>query len=591
MPIEQFVVSEVEARSPTFRFGGIGGDGPFLARGRRLSGSSLGSSRDGFGLGKASKPDPSVRVILFYFILHCFFASTQSLFNDLLFLRGFHCQFTLLAVHNALCGAVGFAVVANVEEERDRAQLRVSQILRYCLPLAVCHSMKLYAQNKALEYLTPAFLSMVYGINPVLVAVACVAVGWERFRWNTLALVVAATCGIALTAAGESYTSHVGSALALLSIVMEVGRLLLLQHLLKHLGVTVGGLLVYTAPLEIALLSMGAAVFEFPRIVVELRSFDGAFWGLLALNTAWALGTNISTYYFVRVSSALLTACAAPFKDVATIVLSDLLVEPRHESRTAVFGYSLACVASFAYAVNKLGERDDEDPAERLRLGGRGLAESLGKGTEPGAERAPLLSPGPGPGASTERGHEHERRRAAAKRATLIAGAVTVAVGVNLYFALVESPDEALAAAAKAPASVAAERVVMDAVQGGGSDVGGFAAEAIADDAASEGEEASGEEASGEASGARVGEGEGAVAGSGSGSGSGAAGGDYDAVEIIGVVRAPSWEAFEVMEVVEAPGDVIATVAEDASLADEEDGFLGTLAAIENAFARAAERL
>ena len=117
--------------------------------------------------------------------------------------------------------------------------------------------------------------------------------------------------------------------------------------------------------------------------------------------------------------------------------------------------------------------------------------------------------------------------------------------------------------------------------------MGGFAAEVIADDAASEGEEASGEEASG----GRVGEGEGAVAVAGSGSGSGAAGGDYDAVEIIGVVRAPSWEAFEVMEVVEAPGDVVANVAQDASLADEEDGFGGTLAAIENAFARAAERL
>ena len=218
----------------------------------------------------ASKPDPSVRVILFYFLLHCFFASTQSLFDDLLFLRGFHCQFTLLAVHNALCGAAGFAVVANVEEERDRAQLRVSQILRYCLPLAVCHSTKLYAQKKALEYLTPSFLSMVYGITPVLVAVA-------RRRWVGKVPVEHPRARRRRHVRHRPYRRgrivhlHVGSALALLSIVMEVGRLLLLQHLLKHLGVTVGGLLVYTAPIEIALLSMGAAVFEFPRIVVELR--------------------------------------------------------------------------------------------------------------------------------------------------------------------------------------------------------------------------------------------------------------------------------------------------------------------------------
>ena len=35
----------------------------------------------------------------------------------------------------------------------------------------------------------------------------------------------------------EVYSSAVGTTLALVSILMEVGRLLLLQHLLKNLGV------------------------------------------------------------------------------------------------------------------------------------------------------------------------------------------------------------------------------------------------------------------------------------------------------------------------------------------------------------------
>ena len=51
MPIDQFVVSEVEARSPTFRFGGAGGDGQLLASGRLSA-----SSRDP---GSAWRPSPT----------------------------------------------------------------------------------------------------------------------------------------------------------------------------------------------------------------------------------------------------------------------------------------------------------------------------------------------------------------------------------------------------------------------------------------------------------------------------------------------------------------------------------------------------
>ena len=123
----------------------------------------------------------------------------------MLILRGFRAQFTLLAVHNALCGLVGLAVVSSrAEDPSDARRLRPSQIARYCLPLAVCHAAKLYAQNKALECMTPAFLSMVFGATPVLVAVSCVLLGWEPFRWTNLALFALPSAGVALTALGES---------------------------------------------------------------------------------------------------------------------------------------------------------------------------------------------------------------------------------------------------------------------------------------------------------------------------------------------------------------------------------------------------
>ena len=97
-----------------------------------------------------------------------------------------------------------------------------------------------------------------------------------------------------LTAVGESGGENAdeargaGAALAATSVVAEVGRLLLLEHLLRRLRVTVGGLLVYTAPLEITLLSLGAVTFESRWLMEETPKFDRALWFLLLGNTAWA---------------------------------------------------------------------------------------------------------------------------------------------------------------------------------------------------------------------------------------------------------------------------------------------------------------
>jgi drug/metabolite transporter (DMT)-like permease len=434
-----------------------------------------------------------------------------------LILRGFRAQFTLLAVHNALCGLVGLAVVSSrAEDPSDARRLRPSQIARYCLPLAVCHAAKLYAQNKALECMTPAFLSMVFGATPVLVAVSCVLLGWEPFRWTNLALFALASAGVALTALGESARDDddrgggggiggggsfgladdfdpaggyigdepredassvtLGAALAVVGVVAETARLLLLQHLLKRLGVRVGLVLVYTAPLEIALLSLGAIVFEFARLPAQVARFDAALWTLLLVDTAWAVCTNVTAFLFVRAGSALLAACAAPFKDVATVVLSDALVEPRRESRITVFGYSLACVASFAYAVNALAEKDEETSRTELwdefwdddgfaskdgfaatrRVRRARLATSEAKGTRALREREPLLVRGErgaaSPGESPERSrsfegrskaHAEERRAARRVRARLVAAAVVFAAAVNAYFFLRPASESA----------------------------------------------------------------------------------------------------------------------------------------------------
>ena len=132
MPIEQFVVSEVEARSAEARSAEARSAEPPPRFGeprsvRSPSSSSLGAFSASSEASSSTSPlppsrDPPVRLIAAYFLAHCFFASTQSLLNDVLILRGFRAQFTLLAVHNALCGLVGLAVVSSRAEDPSDAR-------------------------------------------------------------------------------------------------------------------------------------------------------------------------------------------------------------------------------------------------------------------------------------------------------------------------------------------------------------------------------------------------------------------------------------------------------------------------------------
>ena len=145
-----------------------------------------------------------------------------------------------------------------------------------------------------------------------------------------------------------------------------------------------------------------------------------------------------------------------------------------------MFGYSLACVASFAYAVNALAEKDEEAfslteqsdefwdddgfytskdgfaATRRVRRARLATSEAKG-GTRARREREPLLvrgergtpaSPGgsPEPSRSFEgrsKAHAEERRAARRVRARLVAAAVVFAAAVNAYFFLRPASESA----------------------------------------------------------------------------------------------------------------------------------------------------
>jgi len=130
---------------------------------------------------KRNRLTPTSGTVLFWFVAHCFFTSTQGFFNDLLIFER-----NPRAVH-VMSGAQRFMRLGGLSdgcERRKRAHDETGtvsgdrEILRPVSGVSLREAVP-YAQNKALEYLTPAFLSVTYGAPPVLVAVSCVLIGWE----------------------------------------------------------------------------------------------------------------------------------------------------------------------------------------------------------------------------------------------------------------------------------------------------------------------------------------------------------------------------------------------------------------------------
>ena len=94
-------------------------------------------------------------------------SSSMAVFNAWIFRNGYHFQFSLIVVQQIVCSAFAFAQVTYLPGEKQKLRIAGPKYFRMLLPFAVIVAAKLYVQNKAFEYVSPAFYAMIASTLPV----------------------------------------------------------------------------------------------------------------------------------------------------------------------------------------------------------------------------------------------------------------------------------------------------------------------------------------------------------------------------------------------------------------------------------------
>lgn len=317
------------------------------------------------GAGVKDAP-PAGRTVFIMATVVVFVSSTLALSMAYLFRSGYPYQCTVLALQQLVCTV--FASVAMSWNPEEGAKLRISKAnyVTMLLPFSGVLSLKLFLQNKAVQYVSPAFYAMTGSLLPVGVTVLSMAVGSAKFKWSSVAAAVVVSIGGMLIKAGQVQLSTFGFILTISSLGLDVVRLLLMQALVQPLKLSGMSTMLLSAPQQCLLFFINAAwadaatVAERMKLSPEEGGFDSGFVPMLFAVCALAIGVVLSNLIFVKMTSAIISAICTPFKDLVTIVFSDLLVDKRTETPMAVVGFAMSCTASLAYNIHDVYEKSRE---------------------------------------------------------------------------------------------------------------------------------------------------------------------------------------------------------------------------------------
>ena len=363
------------------------------------------------GVGATAGAAPTGTAVLVMALLVTVTSSSLALTMAYLFRSGYPDQSTVLAAQQLVC--TGFGVVAMQLMPEERAKLRISRsnYLTMLLPFTIVLSAKLFLQNKAVQYVSPAFYAMTGQLLPVGVTIAGFLTGSQRFKWSTVCAAAVVSVGGMLIKAGQMELSPFGFILTMSSLGLDVVRLLLMQYLLQPLKLTGIGMMLLSAPQQCILFCVNGVFTDVGAIARRMQltedegGFGPEFLPIVATVCALAVGVVLFNLFFVKMTSAIISAICTPFKDLCTIIMSDLFVDPRTETPRAIAGFGLACTASFVYNVHDIyarrKEKEREEDEKKPLLEEEGRAGGAGGG---GAGRDADKEGGAGDDAAGERG-------------------------------------------------------------------------------------------------------------------------------------------------------------------------------------------
>jgi len=221
--------------------------------------------------------------------------------------------------------------------------------LHNMIPIGAAQGLTFASTNAAYMYLTITFTQMLAAFTPTvtLVLLYLLRVETPTLRASVCVLVIGLGC--ALSSYGEGHWSAIGVAYRSLGIVSEATRLVLTQHLLKNLKLSVFESQYYLAPVGAAFLLAAAAVSETGK-ARELDALGTIARHPLLFTASALLGVVASmlTFLVIKLTNSVTLKVINTARNAAFVLVTVTLIG-EEASALQMCGYSVSLAAFSMY--------------------------------------------------------------------------------------------------------------------------------------------------------------------------------------------------------------------------------------------------
>jgi len=209
---------------------------------------------------------------------------------------------------------------------RDRRSRNMQGMATRGALIGAVSAASLYFGNVPYLYLSVSYIQMLKSLTPATTLVLAMTLKLQKGTNSLYLSMCLITIGAALTSAGEVHANAYGTALFMLSILSEAGRVVGMQMLLKGYNLSTMETLMLTSTGSALFLGFGTLLTEGRGLMEEggLRFLQSHPIRFLYVSSLGFL-TNVTTLLVIRVTSPLTLKVVAQLKSVLTILLGVVL--------------------------------------------------------------------------------------------------------------------------------------------------------------------------------------------------------------------------------------------------------------------------
>ncbi|KAJ1560620.1 hypothetical protein HK405_006478, partial [Cladochytrium tenue] len=263
----------------------------------------------------------------------------------------------------------------------QRVKITTDVYARAILPIGVFFSLSLVFSNEAYLFLSVAFIQMLKATTPVAVLLVGYALQTETPNMVVLGKVMLIVGGVIAASYGEIYFVTIGVVYQVLGVVCEATRLSLVQRLLKGYNMDPLVSLYYFAPVCALMNGIACAIFEGPKLSVEVILRLGV--PTLFANAICAFCLNIAVVMLIGKTSSLVLCLSGVLKDILLVMVS-MMIWSTQLTPLQVVGYGVALFGLVWYkqpAIVECGVCLDRPQAAAKQVPANASGGSGGSGT------------------------------------------------------------------------------------------------------------------------------------------------------------------------------------------------------------------